>query len=188
MLFRSLPPEGARNSIHLRIGDVAPPGRDVANPNEAYVLTIAPDSGIDIVGRDAAGVFYAIQSLRNWLPIEAYRGKHHQLTLDAARISDAPRFNYRGMHLDVARNFQSKQTVEKLLDVMAFYKLNRLHLHLTDDEGWRIEITALPELTNIGGYRGHTLDELDHLIPSQGSGAIADPKVSVGSGFYSQDD
>src|SRR5262249_30470290 len=148
---------------------------------EAYQLTIDPDSGIDIVGTDSAGVFYAIQSLRSWLPVEAYRGTNRELSLDAARIHDAPRFRYRGLHLDVARNFQSKQTVEKLLDLMAFYKLNRLHLHLTDDEGWRIEIRALPELTEIGGYRGHTLDELDHLLPSQGSGPFADPKVSSGS-------
>jgi hexosaminidase len=90
--------------------------------------------------------------------------------------------------LDVARNFQSKQTVEKLLDLMAFYKLNRLHFHLTDDEGWRIEIKQLPELTQVGARRGHTLDETTSLIPSQGSGPFPDAKSSAGSGYYSQED
>ena len=97
-------------------------------------------------------------------------------------------FRYRGVHLDVARNFQSKATVKKLLDLMAFYKLNRLHWHLTDDEGWRIEIRALPELTDVGARRGHTLDEANHLVPSHGSGPFADDATSPGNGFYSQDD
>jgi hexosaminidase len=104
------------------------------------------------------------------------------------RIVDRPRFRYRGVHLDVARNFHSKDSVKKLLDLMAFYKLNRLHWHLTDDEGWRIEIRALPELTDVGARRGHTLDEGEHLIPSLGSGPFADPAASRGSGYYSQDD
>ena len=72
--------------------------------------------------------------------------------------------------LGCRRNFQTRETVEKLLDLMAFYKLNRFHLHLTDDEGWRIEIKQLPELTKVGGHRGHTLDEAESLIPSHGSG------------------
>ena len=71
---------------------------------------------------------------------------------------------------------------------MAFYKLNKLHLHLTDDEGWRIEIKQLPELTNVGGRRGHTLDDAASLVPSHGSGPFADAKISPGSGYYSQSD
>jgi hexosaminidase len=90
------------------------------------------------------------------------------------------------MHLDVARNFQSKATVLKFLDLMAFYKLNRFHFHLSDDEGWRIEIQRLPELTEIGGRRGHTLDQSDRLIPTHGSGPF--PDRSPGSGFYTRAD
>src|SRR5215468_628901 len=71
---------------------------------------------------------------------------------------------------------------------MAFYKLNRLHLHLTDDEGWRIEIKQLPELTLVGGRRGNTLNEDENLMPSQGSGPFADSATSPGTGNYSQDD
>ena len=108
--------------------------------------------------------------------------------MDAVRIADMPRLRYRGVLLDVARNFQSPRTVKKLLDLMAFYKLNRLHWHLTDDEGWRIEIQALPELTEVGGRRGHTLDDVEHLMPSHGSGPFATPAGEGGSGFYTQDE
>ena len=120
------------------------------------------------------------------LPIESYKERGKSIALPAVHIVDAPRFHYRGQHLDVARNFQSKESVEKLIDLMAFYKLNYLHLHLTDDEGWRIEIKQLPELTAVGGRRGHTLDEANWLQPSQGSGP--DPKAAPGSGFYTQRD
>ena len=90
------------------------------------------------------------------------------------------------MHLDVARNFQSKESVLKLLDVMSFYKLNKFHFHLVDDEGWRIEIEELPELTEIGSKRGHTIDESENLIPSYGSGP--DGSLTTGSGYYSRKD
>ena len=150
--------------------------------DEAYRLTIG--AGVEIAGKDDAGVFYGIQSLRAWMPVEAYRQAQDSITLAAVTVEDAPRFAYRGQHLDVARNFQTKEAVEKLLDLMAFYKLNRLHFHLTDDEGWRLAIDGLPELTEVGGRRGHTLDERDHLAPSLGSGP--DPDDSHGSGFYTR--
>ena len=76
----------------------------------------------------------------------------------------------------------------KLLDLMAFYKLNRFHWHLTDDEGWRFEVKQLLELTSVGSRRGHTLDEADRLIPAYGSGPAADGTKSSGTGFYTQDD
>ncbi|HUG43770.1 MAG TPA: family 20 glycosylhydrolase, partial [Acidobacteriota bacterium] len=100
------------------------------------------------------------------------------------RIVDAPRFPYRGLHLDVGRNFQGVELVGKMLDVMAFYKLNRFHFHITEDEGWRIEIGPLPELTEIGGRRGHTLTDEEHLMPSYGSGPF--PGAPPGSGHYSR--
>jgi hexosaminidase len=153
---------------------------------EGYRLVIAPDTGVRIEGGGTAGVFYGIQSLRALVAPEDYRGGGRAIRLDAARIEDAPRFRYRGLMLDVARSFQSKAAVLKLLELMSFYKLNTLHLHLADDEGWRLAIAALPELTEVGGRRGHTLDEHDRLVPSFGSGP--DPERSYGTGYYTRAD
>ncbi len=151
---------------------------------EEYVLSTDSDLGVTIMGGGPAGVFYGVQSFLALLPVEAFCGPSDSLSLPAVRIVDAPRFRYRGLLVDVARNFQSPETIKKLLDLMAFYKLNRLHWHLTDDEGWRVEIKAIPELTMVGSRRGHTLDERDFLMPSQGSGP--DPEKFPGSGFYTQ--
>jgi hexosaminidase len=147
---------------------------------EAYELVIDPGEGIRIRGHSPAGVFYGLQSLRSLLPAAPARG----LTLPAMRIVDAPRFPYRGFMLDVARNFQPKAAVLRTLDLMARYKLNVLHFHLTDDEGWRVEIPSLPELTSVGARRGHTLDSSRFLPPAYGSGP--EPDRPYGSGFYSQ--
>ncbi|MCB9080631.1 MAG: carbohydate-binding domain-containing protein [Lewinellaceae bacterium] len=152
---------------------------------EAYSLRITADQ-ITIAGEDLAGVFYGIQSLRQLLPLEAYADDQSVCLLPAIQIDDQPRFGYRGFHLDVSRNFHSAASVRKLLDVLAFYKINTFHFHLTDDEGWRLEIPDLPELTQVGGYRGHTLDESNRLRPAYGSGPFADPARSPGSGFYTR--
>ena len=110
------------------------------------------------------------------------------LTLAGVHVEDDPRFGYRGWHLDIARNFHSKESVLMLLDQMALYKLNTFHLHCVDDEGWRIEIAGLPELTEVGGRRGHTTDELTCIYPAYGSGPDPDSKTGFGSGFYSRAD
>ncbi len=172
-------------AIVLRQGTVAL--GDSALPSGAYALRVEA-SGITITGSDPAGVFYGIQSLRAWLPIEAYQASGATIEIPAAAVVDAPRFPYRGLHLDVSRNFQSKAAVKRLLDVMAFYKLNTFHFHLTDDEGWRLAIDGLPELTEVGARRGHTTDEREHLIPSYGSGPDPAPSASHGSGWYSRAD
>lgn len=187
----SMKPSGrapSPNEIRLRIAEVDVGGSRKTAGEEAYQLTIDPKGGVEIVGTDPTGVFYGIQTLRALLPVESFRNRHDHIEVAATQISDAPRFHYRGLHLDVARNFHSLSAVKKLIDLMAFYKLNRFHLHLSDDEGWRIEITSLPELTQVGGRRGHTLDDTDRLMPSHGSGPFADPAASPGSGFYSQAD
>ena len=149
---------------------------------------MSAEDGIRIIGSDRAGVFYGVQSLLGLMPPDAHREPATSLGVPAVVVEDAPRFRYRGLHLDVARNFHPVETVEKLLELMARYKLNRFHVHLTDDEGWRLAIAALPELSEMGGHRGHTLDETDHLVPSFGSGPDPDPSVSNGSGFYSRDE
>ena len=143
---------------------------------EGYALTIAAD-GIRIDGGGAHGVFHAIQSLR-----QLVAGAH----VPTGQVADAPRFPYRGMMLDVARHFAGKETVLRLLDCMALYKLNRFHFHLTDDEGWRFAVPALPELTDIGARRGVAMDGSACLPPSFGSGA--DVAHSAGTGFYSAED
>lgn len=155
---------------------------------ESYQLEITEGQGISIQGADEAGVFYGIQSLLALLPINNLGGHSENLRLPACRVEDVPRFPYRGMHLDVARNFNPKEAVFKLLDVMAFYKLNKLHMHLTDDEGWRLQSKTLPELTEVGAFRGHTLDDQEYLHPSYGSGPEPDPAGGYGSGYYTVDD
>ncbi|HZJ64697.1 MAG TPA: family 20 glycosylhydrolase [Kofleriaceae bacterium] len=163
----------AATTIRLAVDaslDIDGDGR--ADP-EAYVLDI--DDRVTIRGSDAAGVFHGIQTLRQLVPLDAHMASARStragdVALPHVHIADAPGFAYRGMHLDVARHFQSKETVMKLLDVMAFYKLNKFHIHLTDDEGWRLEIPGIPELTEFGARRGHDLAEDDMLHIGLGDG------------------
>lgn len=170
----------AAGRLSLRVGPVS----GSASP-EAYQLVVEPGRGgwVRIVGRTPAGVALGLQSLRELMPWPAPAGP---LELPALRIDDEPRFAYRGLLVDVARNFQPKAVVMRTLDLMARYKLNRLHLHLTDDEGWRLAIAGLPELTEVGARRGHSADWSDRLPPAYGSGPdLNDPQ---GSGFYSRAD
>ena len=150
---------------------------------EAYELVVDPKQGIRIVGASAAGVFYGLQSLRSLLPTPA---PAKGLALPALAVVDAPRFGYRGFMLDVARNFQPKPLVLRTLDLLARYKLNVFHFHLTEDEGWRVEIPSLPELTALGARRGHTLDSSRFLPPAWGSGPEVDRPW--GSGYYTRAD
>jgi hexosaminidase len=167
-----------RNGIHLKHADVAVAG--------SYNLQISKDEGVVISG-DARGVFYGVQSLKALVPVADLGRKNASIRVRAVSIEDSPAFAYRGMHLDVARNFHSISTVKRLLDLMASYKLNKLHLNITEDEAWRIEIEELPELTQVGAFRGHTIDESEHLHPSYGSGPFTDPGTGYGSGFYSRE-
>ncbi len=175
-------------AITLRRADVPAPASG-AKAAEAYRLTVTPKGGIDIVGTTDAGVFYGVQTLEAWLPVAAYAAPAPPVSVPAVRIVDAPRFAYRGMHLDVSRNFQPVDAVKELLDIMAFYKLNTFHFHLTDDEGWRLAVDGLPALTQVGGRRGHPRPDDAYLVPSYGSGPAPSPSAaSSGSGWYSQAD
>src|SRR2546427_5185452 len=164
--------------LRLEVGPIA----GQTSP-EAYTLVVDSVQGIHIVGTSPAGVFYGLQSLRGLLPAPTPRAG---LVLPASRVVDGPRFGYRGFMLDVARNFHPKPVVLRTLDLLARYKLNVFHLHLTDDEGWRIELPSLPELTAVGARRGHTLDSGTHLPPAFVSGPDVDRPW--GSGFYSRAD
>ncbi|WP_276371253.1 family 20 glycosylhydrolase [Chryseolinea sp. H1M3-3] len=155
---------------------------------EAYSLEVAED-GIAISGSDAAGVFYGIQSLRALVPIEAYQKKSSIVSLPHVFIEDAPRFSFRGLHLDVSRNFQTKETILRLLDLLSFYKINRFLFYTTEDEGWRLEIKDLPELTSVGAQREHTAGkETAVLHPAYGSGPFAKAEGKFGHGYYSRKD
>lgn len=120
--------------------------------SEGYEITILPD-GITVVGGSAAGVFYAVQTLRKSLPV----GNFDSVLMPAARITDYPRFGYRGMMLDVCRHFFDTDFVKRYIDILALHNLNTFHWHLSDDQGWRIEIKKYPRLTEFGSRRTETV-------------------------------
>ena len=133
--------KSAFRRIELKIGEVKIGGVK-SNNEEAYNLQVdAINQYIIITGCSRAGVFWGIQSL---LSLSEPNGMVPHVT-----INDSPRYGYRGMELDVGRNFMPKDEVMTLIDAMAMFKLNKFHFHLTDDEGWRLEIPGLPELTEV---------------------------------------
>ena len=119
---------------------------------EGYALTVTP-ARVRVVAFQPAGLFHGVQTIRQLLPpsVEHKAAVNRVLTLPAVEITDTPRFAWRGAMLDVARHFLGPADVKRLVDVIALYKLNRLHLHLADDQGWRIEIKSWPNLTAVGG-------------------------------------
>lgn len=172
-----LPPgaEGARNTVALRL--------DSTLPAEAYRLEVVATWGVVITGGGPAGVFWGAQTLRQLLGPVAFRrapvrpdmtyGVLHQT------IHDAPRFGWRGLMLDVARHFMPKEGVLRYLDLMAAHKLNVFHFHLTDDQGWRVQIKRYPKLTEIGSWRART--KFGHR-----ASPLWDDKPH--GGYYTQDD
>lgn len=123
---------------------------------EAYHLSV-DSKAVRISANSASGIFYGVQSIRQMLPINDGNGLNpRDWKLPALKIVDQARFAYRGMHLDVARHFFSVDEVKNYLDLMALYKFNRFHWHLTDDQGWRIEIKQYPRLTELGAWRSET--------------------------------
>lgn len=153
--------------------------------SEAYTLRVNP-AGIEIASSSAAGIFYGIQSLKTLIFPTTLKSMQRFIAIPSVEVIDVPRFVHRALLLDVARNFHSKLQVMKVIDLMALYKLNVLHLHLSDDEGWRLEISGLPELTDIGARRGHNLDGSRYLQPAWGSGPGWN--VVAGNGYYSRQD
>ncbi|WP_181766879.1 beta-N-acetylhexosaminidase [Streptomyces albidus (ex Kaewkla and Franco 2022)] len=154
---------------------------------EGYVLDVT-DDGVRITGGGPAGVFWGAQTLRQLLGPAAYRRANSAAgsagwRVPAARIEDAPRFSWRGYMLDVARHFTPKDGVLRTVDLLAAHKLNVLHLHLTDDQGWRIEIRHRPRLTETGGTRARSL--IGHR-GRQGAPPLWDERAH--GGRYTQDD
>ncbi|NUT40668.1 MAG: beta-N-acetylhexosaminidase [Thermoactinospora sp.] len=132
---------------------------------EAYRLTVG-SRGVEIIAGDRAGAFYAAQTLHQLLPPSSYRfSTAQEWTVPGVRIEDSPRYGWRGLHLDVARHFQPKREVLRFIDLMATHKLNRLHLHLVDDQGWRVESKAYPRLHEVGSHRSRTITSWWREVP-----------------------
>lgn len=151
-----------KNAINLQISNVE-------NNPEGYQLNVTPEK-IDISGTTSAGVFYGIQTLRKSIPGDK-KGKY-DVNFPVASITDYPRFAYRGAHFDVVRHFFPEDSVKKFIDLLALHNINTLHWHLSDDQGWRVEIKKYPGLIEKGSKRpgtviGHNTDEYD-TIPVEG--------------------
>jgi hexosaminidase len=149
---------------------------------EGYRLT-ATSRAVTISAGAAAGVFYGMQSLRQLLPVAIFEDapvNGVRWSVPAVMIEDVPRFSWRGAHLDVSRHFQPKEFVRKYIDLLALHKMNRFHWHLTDDQGWRVEIRRYPKLTGIAAWRKETI-----VGPHrEGPGAVFDG-IRHG-GYYTQ--
>jgi hexosaminidase len=139
---------------------------------EGYILDVSPQI-ISIKAASPAGAFYAVQTLRQLVSQNS-----EFLAVPCVSITDTPRFPWRGLMLDVARHFQPKEEVFKIIDVMALFKMNTLHLHLVDDQGWRLEIDAFPQLTKIGSKR-EASTKFDFCMA---------PAGAASDGYYTKDD
>jgi hexosaminidase len=147
--------------------------------DESYQLQVTPE-GIVVRAAEPAGIFYALQTLRQLFPADIERSQKvrgHEWTIPAVLIEDKPRFKWRGMMLDTARHMYPVEFIKRFIDILALHKLNVFHWHLTDDQGWRIEIKKYPKLTEVGSHR-------------EASPLPAEPEKSDGKpygGFYSQE-
>nr|BFE84184.1 hypothetical protein GCM10020093_067850 [Planobispora longispora] len=139
--------------------------RDASLGPEAYRLEVTAQ-GVLIAAADRSGAFYAGQTLRQLLPDTAFRSVPAGGEVPLVRVTDAPRFPWRGTHLDVARHFLPKREVLRMIDLMAAHKLNRLHLHLVDDQGWRFESRAYPRLHEVASHRPQTTTSYYREEPS----------------------
>ncbi|MEV5537890.1 beta-N-acetylhexosaminidase [Saccharopolyspora shandongensis] len=167
-------PDAARPTIEFRIDptESAPGG---------YRAEIRPD-GVEVVAHDAAGAHHAAQTLRQLLGPAAYRSAlihYGRCLLPCGRVEDRPRFAWRGCHLDVARHFMPKREVLRFVELLAMHKLNVLHLHLTDDQGWRVEVPRFPNLTRVGAWRRRSM---------VGRGEQPEFDERPHGGFYTSDD
>jgi hexosaminidase len=146
---------------------------------EAYALSVTPE-GVTIRATEARGLFYGLQTLRQLLPRPPMPGAE-TVAIPAVTVRDRPRFRYRGLHLDVARHMFPVEFIERYIDLLASYKLNTFHWHLTDDQGWRIEIRRYPRLTEVGGFRAQTVVGHARTRPQRFDGERY-------GGFYTQDE
>ena len=167
------------NSIVLQINNKS----DASLGNEGYTINVSPQK-ILLSANTSHGLFYGMQTLTQLLPASSSHGqtKNVSFKIPCVTISDYPRFAYRGMMLDVSRHFFTKDFIKKYIDEMAKYKFNVFHWHLTDDQGWRIEIKGLPRLTNIGAWRVARTGQWGTFEEPQPNEKATD------GGYYTQDD
>ena len=187
-VISSADPQGCPQGGNICLLLVPSPGRTflsalTPNTQEAHVVHVGRH-GVIVASFTRKGLFYGTQTVLQLLPPAIFQSSSSTTsttnwTLPLVQIHDAPRFGWRGLHLDVSRHFMPKPFVLKLLRVMALHKLNSLHLHLTDDQGWRLEIAALPLLTNISAWRAQTIIGKDK--PRRYDGKRY-------GGFYTKDD
>jgi hexosaminidase len=159
--------------------------RDTTLGPEGYRLSVQPGV-VTITSSAPAGAFYATQTLLQLLPADVYRSapvSKQTWTIPAVNIQDRPRFAWRGMHLDVSRHFMPKEFVKKYIDLIALHKMNSFHWHLTDDQGWRIEIKKYPRLTQIGAWRDRTI--VGRQVRDTATAPFDNKQHG---GFYTQDD
>ncbi len=168
----------ADNSIKLSLKN------DASLGNEGYKLEVSAN-GVNIMANKPAGLFYGMQTLLQLMPKEIEEKnvvKNVSWKIPACNITDYPRFGWRGLMFDVSRHFFTKEEVKQFIDDMVRYKYNLLHLHLTDDEGWRIEIKGLPKLTEVGAWNVKRVGYFGTFAPP----APDEPRTY--GGFYTQDD
>lgn len=166
----------AKNAIVFQLDE------GIANP-EGYRMSVSPDLVV-ITAKQANGAFYGVQTLRQLLPPQIENDSLQTSviwSLPAVEIADEPRFVYRGLQLDVSRHFFPVDFIKKYIDLIAMHKMNRFHWHLTDDQGWRIEIKQYPKLTEVGAWRKETLVGHYGDIPQQYDGQRY-------GGFYTQEE
>src|SRR5829696_2505965 len=155
---------------------------------EGYRLVVRSE-GIRIAASAPAGLFYGVQTLRQLLPAEAFdtsraASAETRWTVPAVTIEDRPRFRWRGLHLDASRHFMPKEVVKRYIEQMALHKMNVFHWHLTDDQGWRLEIRKYPRLTQVGGRRTESLIGWRDRVDSTKNRFDGTPH----GGFYTQAD
>lgn len=159
--------------------------KDATLAHEAYKLTVN-EAGINIAAADSTGFFYAIQTLKQLMPHAIYNRSGASTAIDwtvpCVEIADQPQLGHRGYMLDVARHFFSKTEVKRILDIMATYKMNRFHWHLTDDQGWRIDIPEYPKLAQVGAVRKGS------FVNAGGSSKFFDDTEYGRSMYYTLDD
>jgi len=176
---------GPATGFDLTGDDDAPTGTirftfDPTVEDEGYRLDVSP-AQLEIRASTAAGAFYAVQTFRQLLPVEIFsetRVRDFAWRVPAVSIADAPRFGWRGMHLDVGRHFMPVDFVLDFIDALAMHKMNRFHWHLTEDQGWRIEIRRYPKLTEVGAWRAE----------SEGMFLSGEMDGTPHGGFYTQDE
>ncbi|WP_417369719.1 beta-N-acetylhexosaminidase [Gelidibacter japonicus] len=155
---------------------------DTISNDEGYQLTITPKQ-IEIRAKTDQGAFYAVQSLRQLLPVDLENGTFYMenITIPCVAITDSPQFKHRGMHLDVGRHYFSVDFIKKYIDALAMLKMNTFHWHLTEDQGWRIEIKKYPKLQEVAAFREQTLIGSYNADPQQFDGKRY-------GGFYTQEE